>query len=80
MPAGLTLPNSEYNTFFSDIENHVNTAGVSYMEAIIHWAEKRNLELEYVATLIEQNAALKAKIQGEAETLSFLKKPTRQLI
>lgn len=66
--------------FFGDIERHVATGDVSYIDAIIHYAETHDLEVEYLAQLASKNPNLKAKLQREAESLHFIKKKIRRVV
>lgn len=60
--------------FIGEIEKLVNNYNLDYMDAIIHYCEKNNLELEAAASIIKSNAKMKAKLQSEGETLNFLPK------
>ena len=60
--------------FISEVEKLVNNYNLDYMDAIIHYCEKNNLELEAAASIIKSNAKMKAKLQSEGETLNFLPK------
>ena len=73
----VNFPGSEETTFYTDIENHMLTSNVTVMEAIIEWCERRNIEIEYGASLIAANPVLKARLQVEAEELNFLKRSKR---
>jgi hypothetical protein len=50
---------------------------MEYIDAVIYWCEKNNIEVEYVASYIKKDAAFKMKIQEEAENLNILKKGAR---
>ena len=63
--------------FYAAIEESVIAANLSYIEAITNWAEKREIEMENVASFIKKNQLLKNKIQSEAEQLKLLKKTIR---
>jgi hypothetical protein len=68
----------QLNTEFpAEIEKLVREKEIEYMEAVILWCERNNLELEFAAEMIRRNTALKAKIQIEAENLNFMKKSAR---
>jgi hypothetical protein len=68
----------QLNTEFpTEIEKLVREKEIEYMEAVILWCERNNLELEFAAEMIRRNTALKAKIQIEAENLNFMKKSAR---
>tara|TARA_Y100000034_G_scaffold87336_1_gene104762 strand:- start:4284 stop:4526 length:243 start_codon:yes stop_codon:yes gene_type:complete len=61
--------------FSAIIENMVTTYGCSYMDAIVDYCQKENVEIETVAKLI--NTRIKNSIQIEAENLNFLPKTKR---
>ena len=63
--------------FYEEIEALAQKTNNSYLDAILHWCDTRNIEVEYVAGLIENNLALRAKLQGEAENLHFLRRTAR---
>lgn len=60
--------------FIGDVEKLVNNHNLDYMDAVIHYCEKNNLELEAAASIIKSNAKMKAKLQSEGEVLNFLPK------
>jgi hypothetical protein len=62
----------EITTFSYEIERIAKDNSISYMDAIIFWCEKNNVEIELAAKLI--SSALKSKIKIEAEALHFLPK------
>jgi hypothetical protein len=62
--------------FAQEIENLVQiNAEMNYIDAIIHFCEKNNIDLESVPKLISK--PLKEKIKYEAMELNFLKKTSR---
>ena len=63
-------------TFTSDVEKIV-AGGSKYLDAILRWAEEKGVEMEYITSLIDENPAIKAKLQREAEDLNFLKRARR---
>lgn len=58
------------NKFNQEIEDFVYETGESYIDAIINFCEKNNVEIESVAKMI--NKVIKAKIESEAEDLNLL--------
>lgn len=56
------------------IEDIVWKHDISYMDAIIHYCEENNVEVEVFAKAIKTNDMLKAKLQLEAESLHYLPK------
>jgi hypothetical protein len=48
--------------------------GIPYIEALINFAERNNLEIESVADVIKKSSILKEKIRTEAVGLRMVKK------
>lgn len=65
------------NRFFEEVEIFAYENDVEYIDAVIYWCEKNNIELELAAEWIKKDHSFKGKIQIEAENLSFLKKGAR---
>ena len=62
--------------FAQEIENLVQVnAEMNYIDAIVHFCEKNNIDLESVPKLISK--PLKEKIKYEAMELNFLKRSSR---
>ena len=62
--------------FAQEIESLVRTnADMNYIEAIIHFCEQNNIDVESVPKLISK--PLKEKIKYEAMELNFLKRSSR---
>ena len=62
--------------FAQEIENLVQVnVEMNYIDAIIHFCEQNNIDLESVPKLISK--PLKEKIKYEAMELNFLKKTSR---
>ena len=62
--------------FAQEIESLVhNNVDMRYIDAIIHFCEKNNIDVESVPKLISK--PLKEKIKYEAMELNFLKKSSR---
>jgi hypothetical protein len=59
--------------FIMEIESLVKEKNIEYIEAIILYCDKNNIEVETVATIIKQNQAIKFKVQHEAEILKMVK-------
>jgi len=62
--------------FHNDIQILVNE-GSSYIDAILHWCDVNQHEIEAVAELINQDQTAKQKLEEEAEKLKFLKPKMR---
>jgi len=67
------------NSFFfvEEIEKICSTKNVEYIDAVVMWCEKNNLEVEVVAGWIKKDPVMKSKIQAEAENLNVLKRGAR---
>jgi hypothetical protein len=62
----------EITTFSYEIERISKEKKIPYMDAVIHYCDSNNVEIELAAKLI--SSALKSKIKLEAESLHFLPK------
>ena len=64
------------NRFAQEIESLVlNNADMNYIDAIIHFCEQNNIDVESVPKLISK--PLKEKIKCDAQELNFMKRTTR---
>lgn len=62
--------------FTNDIENLVkNNVEMNYIEAICHYCETNNIEIESVSKLITK--PLKEKLKGNATHLNYLKRTSK---
>ena len=63
--------------FAQEIESlvHNSTGEMSYIDAIIHFCDQNNIDVESVPKLISK--PLKQKIKYEASELNFLKRSSR---
>lgn len=59
--------------FPSQIEHLVESANLSYMDAVIHWCEKRGLEYEVGGDLVKRHSSIKNKVKEEARVLNCVK-------
>jgi len=51
--------------------------GVPYIDAVVEYAEKNEVEIEVIGQMIKSSPILKAKIQYEAEELNMMDKTDR---
>lgn len=65
------------NNVIRDIQALVVKDGVSYMDAIVHYANTSGIEIEVLGDIIKKNDMIKSKIELEAEELHFLKRKNR---
>ena len=61
--------------FSTEVETLVNNDDMSYIDAIIHYCDTNDIELETVPKLISK--PLKEKLKHEAQQLNFIKKTSR---
>lgn len=48
--------------------------GVSYIDALIEYARKNDLEIESVADIVKKSSILKEKVRSEAEDMKMIKR------
>ena len=64
-------------TFNIDLEKFVIETGESYIDAIVHYCNKHQLEIEVIPKLL--NKVIRSKIEAEASGLNLLKEKLCQL-
>jgi len=62
-----------------EIEALVKKRNLEYIDAVIYYCEKNDLEVETMAEIIKQNSAMKSKIQIEAENLKMVRRTSARL-
>lgn len=72
-----TLQNSVGGNFFNEIEKIRKNGITDYTDAVVHFCEINNVEIEVAAKFIRENAMLKAKIREEAEEMNILTRTAR---
>lgn len=70
-----TLPKA--SSFSCDVRKLIEEKKMEYIDAVVHWCELNNLEVEYAAGLIKRDPYIMSRIQMEAEDLNYLKKGAR---
>lgn len=63
--------------FINEVEKLVSKHRLDYIDAVIHFCENNNIEIEQAATIIRNNIRIKSKLQSQAEELHFLPKRAR---
>jgi uncharacterized protein YeaC (DUF1315 family) len=66
------------NKFSVEVEVIIQEKRVNYIDAVVMWCEKNNVEVEYAADVIKKDAVMHSKIRADAESLNILKR-TAQL-
>ena len=59
--------------FIEEIEKLCKDKNLEYIDAVVVWCEKNNLEIETAAYWIKKDPTMKSKIQAEAENLNIIK-------
>lgn len=74
----LKLPKvTNTEVFYKEIDVLVRKHNLSYMDAIVYYCEKNELEIETAASMIKGNFRIKSQIQQEGELLNFLPKTAK---
>ena len=63
--------------FVEEIEKLCKDKNIEYIDAIVYWCQKNNLEIEQAAYWIKKDPVMKSKIQLEAENINVLKRGAR---
>ena len=61
--------------FSAVIEEMVRDKQIPYMDAVVHYCERNEVEIETAAKLL--NSVIKSKIEAEAMDLNFLPKEAK---
>jgi hypothetical protein len=67
----------KFINFSSTIRSLCVEKSMEYIEAVVHWCELHDVEVELAALLIEKDPLMKSMIQTEAEDLNYLKKTAK---
>lgn len=65
---------SPNNNFIIEVEHLCKSKNIEYIDAVLFWCEKNNLEVETAAYWIKKDPMMKGKIQMEGEFNKVLKK------
>lgn len=60
------------DNFYREVDKLVKTHSMKYIDAVVYFCEKNNIEIEVVASMIRSNGRIKSHIQCEGEELNFL--------
>lgn len=61
----------ETESIINEIQSYIE-AGVPYIDAIVDYAEKNEIEIEVVGEIVKRSPLLKAFVQAEAEQLRMI--------
>ena len=54
-----------------EISKHINNE-VSYIDALVHYAQVHDLEIEVLGEIIRRSAIIKSKVRDDAEKLNLI--------
>lgn len=77
MPKIKSLTVKSSSEFLHNIDIIVKEKNLEYIDAVIYYCEKNNIELETAASVIRNSSYMKYNIQIEAENLNFLPKSAK---
>ncbi len=60
----------------SEIQGFVNEE-VSYIDALVYYAETHNLEIDLIGEIIRRSPVLKSKVRDDAERLNMVERTTK---
>lgn len=63
--------------FCSEVDTLVKKHKLSYIDAVVHYCEKNNIEIEVAASIVKSNFRIKSLVQSEGEELNFLAKTAK---
>lgn len=63
--------------FLEEVSTFSTETNSSYMDAVIHVAERRGIEIETAAAMIKASSKAKAALQESAEDLNYLPRTAR---
>ena len=63
--------------FYKEIDGLVKSLKTTYIDAVVHYCEKNDIELEVAASMIKGNFRIKSAVQSEGEDLNFLPRSAR---
>lgn len=71
-----TMP-AKFLSFSTEIRSLCIEKQMEYIDAVVHWCDINNIEVELAAALVQKDPVMKSMIQTEAEDLNYLKKTAK---
>lgn len=59
-----------------EIQQYVNDE-VSYIDALVHYAEVNNIEIDLIGEIIRRSPVLKSKVRDDAERLNMVERSSK---
>jgi uncharacterized LabA/DUF88 family protein len=63
--------------FSREIEKIITEHRIEYLDAIMLYVEKNNIDVEVVASLVKYNSVMKSKLEDECQKLNLLEKTSK---
>lgn len=63
--------------FYKEIDKLVRNHNLSYMDAVIHFCEKNDMEIETAAAMVKSNFRIKSQVREEGETLNLVQRKAK---
>lgn len=63
--------------FIKDIDSLVESHHLDYIDAVVYYCEKNNIEIETAASLVKSSSKIKAKVQLAAEEKNYMMKSAK---
>jgi len=63
--------------FVKEIEDLVEKLDIEYIDAVVLYCQRKNIEIETAAAIIKNNESIKSKVRSEAEALHILPKTSK---
>jgi len=67
----------EMSKFIEEINEMTKKSDTTYMDALLTYSEKNNIELEAIADLVKRAQVLKSNLYEEAEELNMVEKTSK---
>ena len=67
----------QYDEFIAYIHKIARQPDSNYMEAVLDYAHKNDIEIEALADIIRKNPNIKSRIQDEAEDLRLMERTAK---
>ncbi len=66
--------------FKQDIHTLLNEKDMDYIDAIVYWCDKNDVDIDLAATLVKSDPNMVHQVQIDAEALNYVKKTARLTI
>lgn len=63
--------------FSSEIYSMIKEKDMDYIDAVVHWCDLYQIDVELAASLVKLDPNLLCEVQFDAENLNYLKKTAR---